>query len=124
MLQWPVAYLLTCLVEIPIVVALGRGLGWHPRRAWEAAVAAWLLQCTHPLLWLAGSLDLPRLVLAELAVIAVESIALWWWAVRRAGAPRSRATPVNALIIAFIANASSVLVVVALSAILRWADLA
>jgi hypothetical protein len=55
MQHWLVAYLITCAVEIPIIMAMVRGLHWrstatHPRL--DLAAMAWALQLTHPILWL------------------------------------------------------------------------
>lgn len=108
--EWAVAYLITCLVEVPLVVALIRGLGWRAKHAPAAVVMAWLLQLTHPVLWLVHPTGIWAVVAAELVVVAVEGAALHWWAVCRAGADCSWQTLERALLIAFIANAASVLV--------------
>lgn len=110
MTEWAIAYLITCLVEVPLVVALARGLGWRAERAPGAVVMAWLLQFTHPVLWLIRPTGIWTVAVAELVVVAVEGLALLWWSVRRAGAARSRRTLELALLIAFIANAASLLV--------------
>lgn len=117
-MQWFAAYLLTCAVEIPLVVLLARGLGWRPRRALEAVAMAWALQCTHPVLWALGPYGLPGLLIAEALVVAAEGAALWWWAVRRADAAANRSTLLDALLVSFIANAASVLVGVALVSVI------
>lgn len=112
--QWALAYLITCLVEVPLVVALVRGLGWRAERAPGVLVMAWLLQLTHPVLWLVHPGSVWGVVVAELVVVAVETVALYWWAVARAGAPHSAATLERTLLVAFIANAASLLIGLAL----------
>ena len=110
MLDWLVAYLLTCAVEIPLVVALVRQLGWKPGSAHplaETVALAWALQLTHPLLWLVGTPDVARLVAAEVAVTVVEGTALAAWAVGRCGADRSGATWGRAMLVTVVSNGSS-----------------
>ena len=109
MVEWAIAYLITCLVEVPLVVALVRGLGWRAERAPGVLLMAWLLQLTHPLLWLVGPTGIWQVVAAELAVVAVEGAALTWWATSRAGVTRSWRTLERAALIAVIANAASLL---------------
>lgn len=110
------AYLVTCLVEMPIVVALVRGLGWRSRRRPGVVAVAWLLQLTHPVLWLVHPVGVLALVTAELVIVAVEGAVLYWWAVSRADAPATLGTLERALLIAFIANAASFLTGLALFA--------
>lgn len=105
---------MTCLVEMPIVVALVRGLGWRPLRRPGVITVAWLLQFTHPVLWVVNPADVLGLALAELAVVAVEGAGLYWWAISRTDAPRTFGTLERALLVVFIANASSFLVGLAL----------
>lgn len=86
MQQWFAAYLLTCAVEIPIVVAMLHGLGWrspgrHPDA--KAALVAWLLQFTNPLLWLIGPGSWAGLLAAEALIVLVEGAALYYWALLR-----------------------------------------
>ena len=110
MLDWLVAYLLTCAVEIPLVVALVRRLGWAPGSALplaETVALAWALQLTHPLLWLVGTPDVARHVAAEVAVTVVEGTALAAWATGPCGADRSRKTWDRAMLVAVVANGSS-----------------
>lgn len=110
MLDWLVAYLLTCAVEIPLVVALVRRLGWAPgsaRPLAETVALAWALQLTHPLLWLVGTPDVARLVAAEVSVTVVEVTALAAWVIGRCGADRSRTTWGRAMLVAVVANGSS-----------------
>ncbi len=77
MLDWLVAYLITCAIEIPIVVAVLLRLGWIDRRfIGRAAGVAWSLQLTHPVLWLFGPWSLGPLVAAEVVVTLVEGAAL------------------------------------------------
>ena len=109
MTQWAVAYLITCLVEVPLVVALVKGLGWRSERAPGAVAMAWLLQLTHPVLWLAHPGDLWGVAGAEVAVVLVEAAGLYWWAVRRAGVVATAGNLERALLVAFIANATSLL---------------
>lgn len=110
MLDWLVAYLLTCAVEIPLVVALVRRLGWAPGSALplaETVALAWALQLTHPLLWLVGTPDVARLVAAEVSVTVVEVTALAAWVIGRCGADRSRTTWGRAVLVTVVANGSS-----------------
>lgn len=110
MLDWLVAYLLTCAVEIPLVVALVRRLGWAPGSALplaETVALAWALQLTHPLLWLVGTPDVAQLVAAEVAVTVVEGTALAAWVIGRCGADRSRTTWGRAVLVTVVANGSS-----------------
>lgn len=110
MLDWLVAYLLTCAVEISLVVALVRRLGWAPgsaRPLAETVALAWALQLTHPLLWLVGTPDVARLVAAEVAVSVVEGTALAAWVIGRCGADRSRTTWGRAVLVTVVANGSS-----------------
>lgn len=117
MQEWAIAYLVTCLVELPLVVALLRGLGWRTERRPGPVALAWLLQFTHPVLWLVHPVGVVALAFAELVVVAVEAVALHWWAVSRAGAPATPGTFERALLVAFIANAASLLVGLALTAV-------
>ncbi len=110
MLDWLVAYLLTCAVEISLVVALVRRLGWAPgsaRPLAETVALAWALQLTHPLLWLVGTPDVARLVAAEVSVTVVEVTALAAWVIGRCGADRSRTTWGRAVLVTVVANGSS-----------------
>lgn len=110
MLDWLVAYLLTCAVEIPLVVALVRQPGWKPGSVHplaETVALAWALQLTHPLLWLVGTPDVARLVVAEVAVTFIEGTALAAWAIGRCGADPSRTTWGRAMLVAVVANGSS-----------------
>ena len=78
MQQWLGAYLITCAIEIPIVIAMTGGLGWRsrgPRPRLEVAALAWALQLTHPVLWLVNPAFPVATVIAELAVVAIEGIA-------------------------------------------------
>ncbi|HMS37076.1 MAG TPA: hypothetical protein PKA93_07950 [Arachnia sp.] len=116
MREWAIAYLMTCAVEVPLVIALVRSLGWRARRAPGALTMAWALQFTHPVLWLIRPDGVLPLVVAEAAIVVVEGCALWWWAVTRADEPRTRATLERALLVALIANAASFLLGLAVSA--------
>jgi hypothetical protein len=77
---------------------------------------AWVLQFTHPVLWLIRPDGVLPLVVAEAVIVVVEGCALWWWAVTRADEPRTRATLERALLVALIANAASFLLGLAVSA--------
>lgn len=108
------AYLLTCAIEIPIVVGFVRLLGWtRPgRTGWLVAIGiGWLLQLTHPVLWLVAPTTWARLWLAELVVVLIEGLALAVlvsnWA--KAGALNGRITRL-AVLVALVANAASLLV--------------
>lgn len=106
-----VAYLLTCAIEIPIVAASLRLLGWtRPGSGWWRGIAVgWLLQLTHPLAWLLGPYSWPQLVVAELVITLVEGIALAL-IVRRGWT--------LALAISAVANGVSLLAGLALSGVL------
>ena len=116
MREWAIAYLMTCAVEVPLVIALVRSLGWRAWRAPGAFTMAWVLQFTHPVLWLIRPDGVLPLVVAEAAIVVVEGCALWWWTVTRADEPRTRATLERALLVALIANAASFLLGLAVSA--------
>jgi hypothetical protein len=116
MREWAIAYLMTCAVEVPLVIALVRSLGWRAWRAPGALTMAWVLQFTHPVLWLIRPDGVLPLVVAEAVIVVVEGCALWWWAVTRADEPRTRATLERALLVALIANAASFLLGLAVSA--------
>ncbi|WP_341728828.1 hypothetical protein [Brooklawnia sp.] len=112
MQQWLGAYLITCAIEIPIVIAMTGGLGWRsrgPRPRLEVAALAWALQLTHPVLWLVNPAFPVATVMAELAVVAIEGIAICRWAVARTMASCGGVTLRWSLLIAFCANAASVL---------------
>lgn len=121
MAQWAVAYLITCLVEVPLVVVLVRGLGWRSDRTLGVVLLAWLLQFTHPVLWLAHPATIWGVVVAEAVVVGLEGLALYWWATRRAAVRSSRLTLERALLVALVANAASVLVgLVTLTLLPAW----
>lgn len=145
--QWLWAYLLTCAIEIPIVVAmilgwlprtgplhprLSRDFGLHgassnaksrhnatthtagipnPRRfsILELVALAWALQLTHPVLWLIDPPFPAPALLAEVVIVLVEGAAIYAWATIRAKATRGRATFEMSVLIAFCANAASLL---------------
>lgn len=77
-LAWFVAYLLTCAIEIPIVVGWLGYLGWADdrRRTLRAVAIAWLLQLTHPLAWWLGPFSWPQLIAAEIVLTLVEGLVL------------------------------------------------
>ncbi len=110
MWEWAVAYLVTCAVEMPLVVALVRGLGWRAERAPGVWLTAWLLQLTHPVLWLVGPVEVWAVAIAEVVVTVVEAASLHWWATARARQPSTATTAESALLIAVIANAASFLI--------------
>lgn len=107
--EWAVAYLITCAVEVPLIVVLVRGLGWRAERAPGSWLMAWLLQLTHPVLWLAGPVEVWALAIAEVVVTVVEATGLYWWATVLARQPGTATTAESALLIAVIANAASLL---------------
>lgn len=118
MLAWLIAYLLTCAVEVPIVVAMVIAVGWRPRRGVGEVVAlAWALQLTHPLLWLIRPPFPSALLVAEAAIVVIEGAALFAWAVARGGAPRTVRTFSLALLTALVANAASLALGLLLSAV-------
>lgn len=113
-MSWLAAYLLTCVIEIPIVVGCLRALDWTPagRVGWLRAVGfAWLLQLTHPVLWLVAPSSWPTMVLAELVVTLIEGAALaalvtiWGTAANLTGRMARLA-----VLVSLLANASSLLV--------------
>lgn len=61
------------------------------------------------MLWLVRLGNVWGVVVAELVVVAVEGVALYWWAVARAGAARGAGTLELTLLVAFIANAAFLL---------------
>lgn len=93
---YPVAFLLTCLIEVPVYLAAFSTLGWwrrppDPRRPLTlrsaALLALGLNLMTHPLLWLVA-LRLSttvQLMLAELVVALVEGLVIFAVVVRRKG---------------------------------------
>ncbi len=108
MLFWLSAYLLTCAVEIPVILLACRVLGW-PVRLWPMVVTGWMLQFTHPVLWLVAPNTISGLLCAEMVVILVEGAALGQWASHR---PELGNHPVRcaAMTVSMAANAASVLV--------------
>lgn len=110
MLSWLIAYLVTCAVEIPIVVLLLRRLGWCPAGAVPATRAtglAWSLQVTHPVLWLVNPGSLGGVLVAEALIVMVEAAALCWWAVARMRVAPGPDTWRRALLVSLVANAAS-----------------
>lgn len=99
---WPSAFFVTVLVEVPIIVALTRGIPWP---IWRRAALALIAQlATHPIVWFffPGIVGLTRresLWLSE----------LWAWlaeaAVYLVAFPRT--SPLQATAISGIANAMS-----------------
>lgn len=116
MLAWLSAYLVTCAVEVPLVVWLTRRLGWWGEagpggaagpRLPEAVAVGWTLQLTHPVLWLVDPEPWAGLLVAEGVIVAVEALALAGWAARRLKV----SPPVGgALLVTLVANASSLVV--------------
>lgn len=98
------------MIEIPIVVWLFGRLGWQSSRAPRAATLAWLLQLTHPVLWLIKPEGLSGLLAAETVVTLVEGAVIWWWARYRVAAEPGVPVAWYSLGIAFVANAASLFV--------------
>lgn len=115
---WLVAYLLTCAVELPIVVWALRTVGWWPGLP-RALALAWVLQLTHPLLWLVNPPNMATTMLAEVIIVLVEGsvLALWASTTRRAATPSNWRT---GLLIALAANAASLAVGLLGQLLNRW----
>lgn len=108
-MAWLSAFVFTCLIEIPIVAACVRLLGWWPDGRgglWRVLLVALALQATNPVIWVVGPRSLIGLVSAEAAVTLVEGLALGWW-VRTRWHPDARWLP--ALLVAVVANGCSLL---------------
>jgi hypothetical protein len=121
-LRWwdgfPVAFALTCVIELPAYLLAFGSLGWLGRRSgarrtlsWTAAVALGIAVnlMTHPVLWAvshrlrtAGSL-----LLAEAGVAVVEGLLIVLVVVRLDRPDRPRAVLAWSLLAAVGANASS-----------------
>lgn len=93
---FPAAFVLTCVIELPAYVLAFAALGWCRRRpsphrpltiltALGVGLAVNLV--THPLLWTVALrlVDLGQLLVAELAVAAVEGLLIFLVALRRRG---------------------------------------
>lgn len=122
-MTWFAAYLVTCAIEIPLVVFLVWTLSWRPRvnpvvdkpsdpgRRGAAlariTILAWALQCTHPLLWLAHPVDLPGTVAGEIIVALAEGLVLSIWAAKNWSFPFGAKPYRGALVVSVIANAAS-----------------
>jgi hypothetical protein len=101
---FPVAFALTCLIELPVYLLAFAALGWcrsrpSPHRPLTFRTALGLalaVNClTHPVLW-AMSLRQPqpgRLLTAELSVALVEGLLIFFVVLRR----RGRETPASRL---------------------------
>lgn len=78
-MEWWQAYLLTLVVEVPIVLAglrAARIVG--PRISWPRAVLlAWAVNLTHPVLWWIAPGG-AGLLIAEVVIVVAEGMALWW----------------------------------------------
>ncbi len=99
------------MIEIPIVVWLFGRLGWQSSLgARHAVTLAWLLQLTHPVLWLIRPEGLWGLLAAEAVVTLVEGAVIWWWAKYRVSVEPSLPVARYSLGIAFVANAASLFV--------------
>lgn len=93
---FPVAFMLTCAIELPAYVLAFAALGWcrsqpsvhRPLTVWTAlALALAVNLVTHPLLW-AVSLQLGRtgeLLVAELALAVIEALLIFLVVRRRRG---------------------------------------
>lgn len=97
MLAWLIAFLLTCAVEVPVVVALAKRDA--AVRIGRLVVVAFGLQATHPLLWLIDPPSLGWLLVAEVVIVLVEGLLLWHLALMPG--------PTVALLVALIANGAS-----------------
>jgi hypothetical protein len=101
---FPVAFALTCVIELPVYLLAFAALGWcrarpspnRPLTIRTALLLALAVNCvTHPMLW-AMSLREPqpgRLLAAELAVALVEGLLIFLVVLRR----RGRETPASRL---------------------------
>ncbi len=87
-MNWALAFALTCVIELPIVIAWARG-----RRRHRVAIDAFAANLfTHPAAWyLVRSLGTPWLAV-EIGVTAVESLVYrrvsgfdWWRAIAASG---------------------------------------
>lgn len=123
-MEWPLAYGLTLLVEMPLVLFLMRTAGWVPRSSdgglsWPRAVLlAWALNLTHPVLWWAAPSGMGELLVAESLIVLVEGVALAgvaWWVTRPS---RPGVVVAMGLLIALAANFASFAVGAAVSSAL------
>ena len=101
---FPVAFALTCVIELPVYLLAFAALGWcrarpspnRPLTIRTALLLALAVNCvTHPVLW---ALSLPeprpgRLLAAELVVALVEGLLIFLVVLRR----RGRETPASRL---------------------------
>jgi hypothetical protein len=93
---FPVAFVLTCLIELPVYLLAFAALGWcrnrpSPNRPLTIRTALGLalaVNCiTHPVLW-AASLRQPepgRLLIAEIGVALIEGLVIFLVVLRRRG---------------------------------------
>lgn len=112
-MQWPLAYGLTLLVEVPLVLFFMRTAGWVSRSTdgglrWpQAVLTAWALNLTHPVLWWVSPLGMGELMAAEALIVAVEGLALAGVAWRVTRPSRPGVVVLMGLLIAFAANLAS-----------------
>lgn len=78
-MEWWQAYLLTLVVEVPIVLTglraarvVGTRISW-PR----AVLSAWAVNLTHPVLWWIAPAG-TALLIAEVVIALAEGMVLWW----------------------------------------------
>jgi hypothetical protein len=101
---FPIAFALTCVIELPVYLLAFAALGWcrarpspnRPLTIWTALALALAVNCiTHPVLWAitVGRSQPGRLVAAELGVVVVEGLLIFLVVLRR----RGRETPASRL---------------------------
>lgn len=71
-------YALTLLVEVPLLLAVMRALGWLPVLGLpRALLVGWLVNLTHPVLWgLTAGASWSAVLAGEVVVVLVEALAL------------------------------------------------
>jgi hypothetical protein len=93
---FPVAFALTCVIELPVYLLAFAALGWcrsrpsphRPLTIRTALALALAVNCiTHPVLWAVavGRPEPSRLVAAELGVVLVEGLLIFLVVLRRRG---------------------------------------
>lgn len=110
MQAWLVAYLVTCTVEIPVVVTLLRYMAWRPVGRYPLAqcvAVAWSLQLTHPIFWWIDPSFPSGVLVAEVVIVLVEAAGLCLWAVFRCGVRCGTEAATLAGLVSFAANGAS-----------------